>query len=340
MFSNFPLFPQQASTVAGEVDALYFFVVAIAAFFSLLIAALIAFFAVRYRRRHPGEVGAAIHGSLALELVWTAIPFVIAMVIFGWGASVYFKLYRAPRGAIEIYAVGKQWMWKFQHLDGQREINELHVPVGRSVRITMGSEDVIHSLFIPAFRVKMDVVPGRATTLWFQATKPGKYHLFCTEYCGTKHSGMIGWVYAMEPAAFQSWLSGGGTGESLAASGAKLFQSLACHTCHQEETQGRGPVLKGLFGKPVALAGGATVIANEDYLRESIVNPQAKIVQGFQPLMPTFQGLISEEGLMQLIAYVKSLSPPPEGAPAPAAPAPPPGAAPVPPAAGKTKEGR
>lgn len=314
MFSNFPFFPQQASTIAPEVDALYFFVIAVSAFFSLLIAALIVFFAVRYRRRSEGEVGAADHGSLLLELVWTGIPFVIAMVIFVWGASIYFKLSRAPRGSMEIYAVGKQWMWKFQHMDGQREINDLHVPVGRPVRITMGSEDVIHSLYIPAFRVKADVVPGRTTSLWFEASRAGRYHLFCAEYCGTKHSGMIGWVYAMEPAAFQAWLSGG-TGESLAVAGGKLFQSLACQTCHQEEAQGRGPVLKGLFGKTVRLANGEAVVANEEYLRESIVNPQARLVEGFQPLMPTFQGLISEEGLMQLIAYIKSLSPQTESAP-------------------------
>ena len=209
MFTNLPFFPQQASVQAGQVDAVYFFLVAVTAFFSLLIAGLIAFFAAKYRRRSDDEVGVVIHGSLALELLWTVIPFGIVMVMFGWGAKVFFDLYRPPAGAMEIYVVGKQWMWKVQHMDGQREINELHVPVGRPVKLIMGSEDVIHSFYIPAFRVKADVIPGRYNNLWFEATKPGRYHLFCAEYCGTKHSGMIGSVVAMPPDEFQAWLSGG-----------------------------------------------------------------------------------------------------------------------------------
>jgi cytochrome c oxidase subunit 2 len=198
-------------------------------------------------------------------------------------------------------------MWKVQHMDGQREINELHVPVGRPVRLIMGSEDVLHSYYIPAFRVKADVIPGRYNTLSFTATKPGQYHLFCAEYCGTKHSGMIGTVTAMEPADFQAWLGGGRAEESPVASGAKLFQDLACHTCHVDGGQGRGPTLGGVYGKPVQLEGGATVVADDAYIRESIVNPQAKIVAGFQPIMPTFQGLVTEEQLQQLMAYVRSL---------------------------------
>jgi cytochrome c oxidase subunit 2 len=220
---------------------------------------------------------------------------------------------------MEIYVVGKRWMWKAQHLSGQREINELHVPVGVPVKLTLTSEDVIHSFFVPAFRIKKDAVPGRYATLWFQATKPGRYHLFCAEYCGTKHSGMIGWVEVMEPAAFQSWLTGGGSG-SLAAEGQKIFQSLGCVTCHRADAQGRGPRLEGLFGRAVALAGGEEVVADADYVRESIVTPAAKVVAGYQPVMPTYQGLVSEEGLMQLIAYIQSLQEPaPRGAP-PAAP--------------------
>jgi cytochrome c oxidase subunit 2 len=308
MFTNFPFFPQQASAQAGQVDAIYFFMVAITAFFSLLIAALVVIFAVRYRRRHREEVGYAIHGSLALELLWTIIPFFIVMVMFAWGAKVFFELYRPPAGAMEIYIVGKQWMWKAQHMDGQREINELHVPVGRPVKLIMGSEDVIHSYYIPAFRVKADVIPGRYNVLWFTATKAGSYHLFCAEYCGTKHSGMIGKVIAMEPHDFQAWLSGGRASDSPVAAGEKLFQDLACNTCHRQDTQGRGPVLTNVFGKPVELQDGRSVLADEAYIRESIVNPQAKIVAGFQPIMPTFQGLVSEEQLLQLISYVRSLS--------------------------------
>jgi cytochrome c oxidase subunit 2 len=323
MFTNFPLFPQQASVQAGQVDAVYFFMVAVTAFFSLLIAGLIVLFAVRYRRRHADEIGVAIHGSLALELMWTFIPLGIAMVMFVWGAKVFFDLSRPPAGAMEIFVVGKQWMWKIQHMDGQREINELHVPVGQPVKLIMGSEDVLHSFYIPAFRVKADVIPGRYNTLWFEASTPGTYHLFCAEYCGTKHSGMIGKVVAMERADFQAWLSGGTGSDSPVAAGQKLFQDLACSTCHRVDSQGRGPVLTNLFGRPVELQSGARVTADEAYIRESIVNPQAKVVAGFQPIMPTFQGLVTEEQLLQLISYVKSLSQQgaaPAGAAAPAAP--------------------
>jgi cytochrome c oxidase subunit 2 len=308
MFTNFPFFPQQASEQAGQVDGIYFFMVAVTAFFSILIATLVVVFAIKYRRRHRQEVGHAIHGSLALELLWTVIPFMIVMVMFVWGAKVFFDLYRPPAGAMEVFVVGKQWMWKVQHMDGQREINELHVPVGRPVRLIMGSEDVLHSYYIPAFRVKADVIPGRYNELWFTATKPGTYHLFCAEYCGTKHSGMIGSVVAMEPQAFQAWLAGGGASESPVAAGEKLFNDLACNTCHMDESQGRGPSLNDIYGKPVQLQSGSTVIADDAYIRESIVNPQAQIVAGYQPIMPTFQGLVSEEQLLQLIAYVRSLS--------------------------------
>ena len=325
MFTNFPLFPQQASAQAGQLDALYIFMVAVTAFFSLLIAGCIVAFVIKYRRRSRDEVGDAIHGSLALELMWTVIPLFIVMGMFGWGAKLFFDLYRAPADAMEIYVVGKQWMWKVQHMDGQREINELHVPVGRAVKLVMGSEDVIHSYYIPAFRVKADVIPGRYNTLWFTAIKPGTYHLFCAEYCGTKHSGMVGSIIAMEPTDFQAWLGGGAADDSPVAAGAKLFSDLACNTCHLPpgQGQGRGPVLENLYGHQVELQNGAKVLADEAYIRESIVNPQAKIVAGFQPLMPTFQGLVTEEQLLQLIAYVRSLSKQgaaPEGGSAPTQP--------------------
>jgi cytochrome c oxidase subunit II len=214
---------------------------------------------------------------------------------------------RPPDEALNIYAVGKQWMWKFQHLDGQREINELHVPVGRAVKMIMTSEDVIHDFFVPAFRVKADVLPGRYTTVWFEPTRPGRYHLFCAEYCGTKHSGMIGSVVVMEPSEYQTWLSGGVPEGSLASTGAKLFADLACNTCHRPDAQGRGPVLEGLFGKAVALQSGETITVDEAYVRESILTPAAKITAGFQPIMPTFQGLVTEEQLLALVEYVKSL---------------------------------
>lgn len=313
-----PLFPEQASTFASDVDALYFFMVAVSAFFALVVAVAAILLGVRYRRRHPDEVGARIEGNLPLELLWSVIPALITMVMFGWGASVFYHLRRPPEEALQLYAVGKQWMWKFQHLEGQREINELHIPAGRPIKVTVTSEDVIHSLYFPSFRTKIDAIPGRYTSLWFEPSKPGRYHIFCAEYCGTKHSGMIGWVEVLEPAAYQAWLAGGGEG-SLADRGNSLFQDLACNTCHLESGQGRGPTLSGIFGKPVELADGSTVIVDEAYLRESILNSQAKIVRGFQPLMPTFQGLISEEGLVALIEHIKSLSPQ-ASSPAPAAP--------------------
>jgi len=295
--------------MASQVDALYFYLLAVSAFFSLLIAVLVIVFAIRYRRRSDDEFPAGNPGSLKLELAWSIIPLLISMTFFAWGTKIYFEMNRPPNDAMQIYVVAKQWMWKIQHLDGQREINELHVPVNQSVRLTMSSEDVIHSFFIPAFRMKRDVVPGRYSSTWFRATKPGRYHIFCNQYCGTKHSAMIGWVYVMEPQDFQTWLSGGSGSESLASAGAKLFQQHACNTCHRNDSQARGPNLEGVFGKKVTLADGRTIIADEQYIRESILNPQAKMVAGFQPIMPTFQGLIGEEGLLQLVAYIRSLTP-------------------------------
>jgi len=307
MWTGTPLFPERASTMASRVDALYFFLVGIAVFFSLLIAGLIVYYAVRYRRRAPNEIGEAMHGMIALEIGWTVIPLLITMVIFVWGASVFFAMARPPDESLNIYGVGKQWMWKFQHLDGQREINELHVPLGRPVKMILTSEDVIHDFFVPAFRVKADVLPGRYTSVWFQPTTPGRYHLFCAEYCGTKHSGMIGEVVVMEPSEYQTWLSGGAPEGSLASAGAKLFADLACNTCHRADAQGRGPGLEGLFGKSVQLQNGETVTVDEAYVRESILTPSAKITAGFQPIMPTFQGLVTEEQLLALVEYVKSL---------------------------------
>jgi cytochrome c oxidase subunit II len=326
MFTNFPFFPQQASEQAAQIDALYFFLLAVTGFFAVLVAVLVVVFAIKFRRKHDQEVGYPIHGSLALELLWTFIPLGITMVMFVWGAQVFFHMTRAPKNAMDIYIVGKQWMWKAQHMDGAREINELHVPIGRPVRLIMGSEDVIHSFFIPDFRVKADVVPGRYNHMWFTATQPGRFHIFCTQYCGTKHSAMIGWVTAMTPADYQTWLSGGSTGGSMSEAGAKLFTDLACVTCHIDNGQGRGPVLKGLYGKQVLVNNNQTVTFDDAYIRESILTPQAKVVAGFQPIMPTFQGLVTEEQLLQLIAYVKSLSdgsaPGAQGVTAPATQAP------------------
>ena len=306
---SFRLFPVAASSISGEVDQLLFFLVAVAAFFAAVIFAAIFYFAIRYRRRSDNELPRPIHGSIPLEIFWSIIPFGLSMIMFTWGASIFYRERRPPDNALPIYVVAKQWMWKLQHPEGQREINELHIPVGRPVKLTMTSEDVIHSFFVPDFRTKQDVVPGRYTTTWFTAIKPGKYHLFCAEYCGTNHSRMGGWIYAMEPQDYQVWLSGGTPGATLAENGQKLFVSLACANCHKTDGTGRCPDLTGLFGKDVKLADGTTVKADEGYIRESILRPEAKIVFGYQPSMPTFQGLVTEEGVLQLIEYVKSLGP-------------------------------
>ena len=309
-----PFTPEQASTIAGHVDALYLYLILITLFFSVLVAVLIFYFAVKYRRRTPDELPQPVAGSLPLETMWTVIPFLITMTIFVWGASLYFALYRPPSDAIEIFVVGKQWMWKVQHTEGQREINELHVPLGAKVKLTMTTEDVIHSFAVPAFRIRSDVVPGRYTYVWFQATRTGRFHLFCTEYCGTNHSGMTGYVEVMEPAAYQAWLAGGAN-ESPAAQGEKLFQSLGCASCHRLDAQGRGPMLTGVFGKTQKMDTGQEVLADEAYIRESILDPQAKRVLGFgSVLMPSFRSQVTEEQILQLIAYIRSLAAPGQGA--------------------------
>ena len=308
MFDNFPLWPQRASTMAGNVDALYIFLLIVCGLMTLLIFITLIYFAARYRAR-KGVMAEQIEGSVPLELTWSIIPLGVFMVIFLWGAVVFFKSRTPPRDATEVYVVAKQWMWKLEHAEGQREINELHVPVGRDVKLIMTSQDVIHSFFVPAFRMKQDVLPGRYTMAWFRATKPGTYHLFCSQYCGTQHSGMIGSIVVMEPAQYEAWMSGGATGP-LSVAGEKIFSELGCATCHRSDTQGRGPNLVGVFGKPVQLEDGRTVTADENYLRECILEPGAKRVKGFQPIMPTFQGLVSEEQVNALVAYVKSLSKP------------------------------
>jgi cytochrome c oxidase subunit 2 len=306
MFSGIPFFPVQASTIAPEVDKLYFLIIGVTAFFALLVVVLMGIFAFKYRDDTGERVGAPIHGSIPLELGWSIIPFFISMGIFVYATVVFFQIVRPPAETMEVYSTGKRWMWRFQHLDGKSEINELHVPKGRPVRVTFTSEDVLHDLYIPAFRVKADAIPGRYSSIWFEATKTGEFHLFCAEYCGTKHSGMIGKVIVMEPSEYQAWLSGS-TGEPLAVRGRQLFQQLACVTCHLNDGTGRGPSLAGVFGSQVTLATGGTAAADDAYIRESILTPQMKLVAGYQPLMPTFQGLVNEEGVISLIEYIKSL---------------------------------
>lgn len=296
--------------MAPRVDALFFFLVGVSAFFVALIFVMIVFYAIKYRRRTENDRPQPIEGNVWLEVFWSVIPLGLTMVMFAWGVIIFFDISNPPNNALEISVVGRQWMWKAQHPEGQSEINELHVPLGQPVKLTMTSEDVIHDFFLPAFRVKQDVLPGRYTTLWFQATRAGEYPLYCAEYCGTQHSGMIGRIVVLEPTEFQNWLSGGATGMSMAALGESLFERFGCQTCHRAGGTIQGPSLAGVFGRTVKLEDGTTVTIDEDYIRESIVDPRAKIAAGYQPIMPTFKGLISEEGILQLIAYIKSLSAP------------------------------
>jgi cytochrome c oxidase subunit II len=307
MRSSLPLFPEQASTFAERVDALYYYLLSVSGFFVLLIFALIFYFAVKYRRRSEGEQTPPILGSIPLEVAWIVIPFILVMIMFVWGASLYFTAFSPPANAMEIFVIGKQWMWKVQHPEGRREIDELHVPVGYPVKLTITSQDVIHSFYIPAFRIKMDAVPGRYTSTWFEASKTGTFHLFCAEYCGTAHAGMGGRVVVMKPSEYEQWLRTGAPEESLVAAGGRLFQQLGCSGCHSQNSIVRAPLLDGVYGKPVPLQSGQVVLADESYIRDSILLPQKDVVAGYAPVMPSFQGRISEEELMQIIAYIRFL---------------------------------
>ena len=305
---QFPLFPERATAIAREIAAIYFFGLAIEAFFSLLIAVVIVYFAVRYRRRTPDQVGEREQAPAWLEIVWSIIPLGILLFMFAWGTKVFFDVRRPPADAVEYYVTGKQWMWKFQHPQGNREINELHIPVGVPIKLIMTSEDVIHSFWVPEFRVKMDVLPGRYTDLWFEVDKVGEYRLFCNEYCGVEHSLMGGRVVAMEPADYEEWLVGGQPQTTLTKTGEQLFEEKTCNTCHKQASGALGPSLEGIFGQERQFTDGTTAIADENYLRESILEPRARIVAGYQALMPTFQGQVDEEELVLLIEYIKSLS--------------------------------
>jgi len=325
MFADIIWFPRDGSTTAHRVDELLYFLLVVCGAVGLLVAVLVIYFSIRYRRRPGDRPPAAMHGSTPLELFWTLTPLVIFMFIFVWGATIYFDAYRAPDDAQVVYVVGKQWMWKFQHPEGQREINELHVPVGRPCKLLLTSEDVIHSFFVPDFRIHMDVLPGRYTSVWFQPTQAGTYHLFCSQYCGTNHSSMIGTIVVMDAAEYQDWLHLHAEG-SLALQGRKTFLKYRCVSCHSADHDARAPVLEELYLQPVRLRDGRTVVADDDYLRESILHPGAKIVVGWEDIMPTYKGQVSEEEINELIAFIKALKkgetprrveqfPPPAGTP-------------------------
>ena len=305
--TNFALFPPEASKIAPQMDALYFFMVLVSLVGLTIVVLLIVSFSLLYsKKRHP--VAVQIEGSTLLEATWTIIPLGLFLVMFVWGALLYFRIYTPPANAMNIYIVGKQWMWKAEHPGGQHEINSLHVPTGQAVQLTLISQDVFHSFSIPAFRVKREAIPGRYTTVWFEATTPGTYHLFCTQYCGTNHSQMIGDIVVMTPDDFRIWLAGSTSGNSLAQDGERLFASLSCNACHNPRADSRGPNLANVYGSLLTLSTGQTITADDAYLRQSILNPSAHNIQGYAPIMPTYQGQISEEGVIALVEYLKNLN--------------------------------
>jgi len=302
-----PFSPEQASDVAHQVDNVFLFAVSVSFVAGVAIVAVLTWLGIRYRRRQRDDVGSAGHGSMVLEIAWSVIPGLIFIGLFFWGAKIYFENYRIPPDAVRYYVVGKQWMWKFQHPSGNREINEFHVPANTPIELVVTSEDVIHSLFIPALRVKRDAVPGRYSSAWFDATKVGTYDIFCAEYCGADHSLMIGKLHVMEPRDYQKWLDGHVPQQSLAKTGAELFKEKACDTCHRSDSSARAPILDGIYNKKVALLGGKIITADDAYIRESITNPKAKVVAGYQPIMPTYQGQLREEQILELISYIQTL---------------------------------
>jgi cytochrome c oxidase subunit 2 len=304
--TNFALFPPEASKIAPQMDALLFFMVLVSLIGLTIVVLLIVSFSILYnKKRHP--VAVQVEGSTLLEATWTIIPLGLFLVMFVWGALIYFRVFTPPANSMNIYVVGKQWMWKAEHPGGQHEINALHVPTGRAVQLTLISQDVFHSFSVPAFRVKREAIPGRYTTVWFEATVPGTYHLFCTQYCGTNHSQMTGDIVVMTPEDFRKWLASSTSGASLAQNGERLFASLSCAACHNTRPDARGPNLAGVYGAKLPLTSGGTVIADDAYLREAILNPSQHVTQGYAPIMPTYQGQISEEGVIALLEYIKNL---------------------------------
>jgi cytochrome c oxidase subunit 2 len=308
-----PLWPDTASSYASQVNVLFGSLLLITALTVGLVFFLVLFFANKYRHGSNVVRHAQTKKTWRFEVSWTIATLLAFVGLAVWGGSLYVHLYNPPADALQIFVVGKQWMWKAQHPGGQREINELHVPVGQDVRLVMASQDVIHSFYIPALRIKQDVVPGRYETMWFRANKVGRYHLFCAEYCGTDHAHMGGWVTVMNPRDFSNWLRMQGGQETLADQGKQLFHSYGCSGCHEPGGTVRAPNLAGVFGSPVPLSDGSVVVADERYLRDSILNPKAQVAAGYAPVMPTFAGQVNEDDLAKLVAYIESIGPQPGG---------------------------
>jgi cytochrome c oxidase subunit 2 len=306
---GFPWWPPTASAYASQIDFLFVSLLVIAGLTVGLVFYLLLFFANNYRHGSNADRSGTTKKTWRFEVSWTVATLLIFVGLAGWGADIYLKLYNPPADALQIFIVGKQWMWKAQHPGGQREINALHVPAGQDVRLVMASQDVIHSFFIPALRIKQDVVPGRYETMWFRADKVGRYHLFCAEYCGTDHAHMGGWITVMNPREYADWLQAQGGQQTLAAQGEQLFRRYGCSGCHEPGGTVRAPNLHGVFGGPVPLSDGSVVIADEGYVRDSILDPKGQVAAGYAPVMPTFAGQVSEDDLAKLVAYIESIGP-------------------------------
>jgi cytochrome c oxidase subunit 2 len=305
--SGFRLLHDAASTQASRTDAIFLAMLLLCGTVAIVLLVLVVWFSLRYRRgRHvdrspPREMK-------GVEVAWTITPLLIFFAVFAWAARDYVTMADPPPGALPVSVVAKQWMWKLQHRNGRREINELHVPLGEPVVVTMTSQDVIHSFFIPAFRLKQDVVPGRYTRLWFKATQLGEFPLFCSEYCGSEHSMMTGRVVVMSPADYGRWLASGPAEPSMAQYGFALFRQLGCSGCHDPRSTIHAPLLDGLYGRTVHLQDGRSLVADANYIRDSILVPTKDVVAGFAPVMPSFAGQVSEEDLQALVAYIRSTS--------------------------------
>ena len=304
---DMPLWPVQASEQAWQVDAITIVMLAVCTLMTLGLFCVITFLLIRYRSASEVDRTVRMGGEDAVEVTWTIAPMLIFIGLFFWGAVVFMRASKAPANATDIYVVGLQWYWDVTHENGRHEVGELHVPVGKAIRLMLISNDVIHDFAVPAFRIKRDVMPGKYSAEWFTATKTGRYYIFCDQFCGTKHGQMTGWVDVMEPQEYQSWLSNGPTGneDSVARNGEHLFQQYGCSGCHGANSHIQAPDLRGLFGHPVPLTGGGLVIADEQYLRDSILNPAAQVVAGYRPIMPSFKGQMSEPDLISLITYLK-----------------------------------
>jgi cytochrome c oxidase subunit 2 len=309
---NIPIVPPQASEHAVDHDYLFYAITALTIFFTVVVLSAVVYFAVKYRDGSNADRSNPVDHSDKLEIAWSVVPLVLALAMFGWGAKQWIDLHETPEDAIEIFVIGKQWMWHVQHANGVRENNELHVPVGRPVRLTMISQDVIHAFYIPAFRLQWHVVPGRYTSMWFTPTKTGRFNLWCAMHCGALHSEMGGYVTVMKQADFQAWLANGGsqpaaTRLTMADQGKKLYEQLACGNCHGAQDNLRGPSLYMLYGKDRLMADGSKVKADEEYIRDSIVNPWARITRGYTNTMPAYKDALSEEQVLQLLAFIKTL---------------------------------